>query len=309
MELAETSAFVAQATSATRLITSGGVNELLVADYNAVEARGTAWLAGAKDLLDVFLRGEDPYLYQACYIYKVPQGSLTKANLVERQLGKKTILACGYQMGWKNFKYQCSLETPPILVTDEEAAEIVTSYRKNNPEIPALWRELERGALEAVLHPDKPVDCAGGKIRWVRHGTWLWMRLPSGRVLWYADPHVALRTMPWVDDEGTPAKKRCVGFMGINSTTHRWTRQWGYGGLWTENAVQAICRDVLLLALLRLEAAGYPVILSVHDEAIAEVPKGFGSVKAFEAIMEEPVDWAPGFPLKAEGWRGQRYKK
>ena len=285
----------------------------MASDYSAIEARGTAWLANAKGLLGVFHRGEDPYLYQACINYKVPQGSFTKNDLVERQQGKKTILACGYQMGWQNFQYQCGLEIPPILLTDDEAKDTVKAYRTGNPEIPLCWKDLERGCLTAVQNPDVPVVCCGGKIVWFRSGTWLWMRLPSGeinpetgkfehRLLSYADPHVALRTMPWLDqDTGEPAKKLCVGFMGISSKTHRWARQWGYGGLWTENAVQAICRDLLMQALLRLEAAGYSVVLSVHDEAVVEVPVGFGSMAEVNAIMEQPVTWAPGFPLKAEG--------
>jgi DNA polymerase len=284
-------------------------NDLIIADYNAIEARGTAWLAGAKNLLGVFARQEDPYLYQACHIYHVPQGTFTKKDLMQRQLGKKTVLACGYQMGWENFQTQCRMETPPIILSDPEAKEVVKAYREGNPEIPDLWKELERGALQAVLHPETRVECAGGKIVWYRKGTWLYMRLPSGRLLSYADPHVALRDMPWLNDYGEQAKKRCVGFMGINSKTHRWSRQWGYGGLWTENAVQAICRDLLMAALLRLEAAGYPIVLSVHDEAVAEVPVDFGSVAEFEEIMCVAPDWAEGFPIKAEGWRGARYKK
>ncbi len=285
------------------------MNDLIVADYNAIEARGTAWLANAPGLLGVFQRGEDPYLYQACHIYRLPQGSLTKKDATQRQLGKKVVLACGYQMGWQNFQAQCRLEKPPIVLSDEEAKDVVASYRRDNPEIPLLWKELERGALDAVLHPLKPVRCADGKLCFVRRGTWLYMRLPSGRFLHYADPHIALRDMPWESEDGSAAKKRCVGFMGVSSKTHRWSRQWGYGGLWTENAVQAICRDLLMAALLRLEDAGYPIILDVHDEAVAEVPVGFGSVKEFEAIMEVVPDWAPGFPVKAEGWRGPRYMK
>jgi DNA polymerase bacteriophage-type len=181
-------------------------HELIVADYNAVEARGTAWLAGAKALLGVFQRGEDPYLYQACNIYKVPLGTFTKKNTAQRQLGKKTILACGYQMGWENFQAQCLLENPPIILTKDEAEAVVKSYRQDNSEIPLLWKELERGALDAVLHPEKPVDSAGSKIRFYRKGTWLWMRLPSGRLLWYPT-----RTSPCARCPGSPTMGRRRG--------------------------------------------------------------------------------------------------
>jgi DNA polymerase len=96
--------------------------------------------------------------------------------------------------------------------------------------------------------------------------------------------------------------------MGVSSLTHQWTRQYGYGGRWTENFVQALCRDMLAEGMLRLEARGYPIVLSVHGESVSEVRKGFGSVKEYEQMLAQCPEWAPGFPLSAEGERGFRYK-
>ena len=82
------------------------------------------------------------------------------------------------------------------------------------------------------------------------------------------------------------------------------------GWLWgrsVENAVSGLCRDLLADAMFKLEAAGYPIVLSVHDEVMAEVSDGFGDVQEFEQIMCQLPDWAGGFPVKAEGWRGNRY--
>jgi len=135
------------------------------------------------------------------------------------------------------------------------------------------------------------------------------MQLPSGRVLHYADPRLVQRDMPWEDARtGKQAKKWWVSYMGVDSVTHNWRRQYGYGGLWTENAVQGLCADLLTEGMLDIEGAGYPLVLSVHDEGVSEVPVGFGSVKEYEGLMTRPKDWAVGFPLAAEGERGWRYK-
>jgi DNA polymerase len=100
-----------------------------------------------------------------------------------------------------------------------------------------------------------------------------------------------------------------VTFMGVDTYTHQWCRQQAFGGRWVENAVSAIARDLLAAAMLRLEAAGYPIVLSVHDEIIAEIPAGFGSIPEFEALMCELPGWAAGCPVKAKAWRGPRYRK
>jgi DNA polymerase len=97
--------------------------------------------------------------------------------------------------------------------------------------------------------------------------------------------------------------------MTVNSMTKQWVRTSTYGGKSCENICQGICRDIMADAMLRLEAAGYPVVLTVHDEIISEVPKDFGSVEEYEALVSTVPAWAKGFPLTAKGWRGERYKK
>ena len=295
-------------------------NVIYAGDYNAIEARGTAWLAGAEDMLGVFQRGEDPYLFQAAKTYKYMDLSgvdwsdrksvadvKTKYDK-ERKPGKVAVLGLGYQMGWP--KYQASCAKERIFVSDEDAQQIVFDYRQGNPEIPALWSEMQDMAIQAVVHPDKPYQAAEGRITFLRHGTWLYMRLPSGRLLYYARPALKKRDLPWIDEAtGVQAQGWGVTYWGMSSITHKWSEQHAYGGKWVENAVQALCRDILACAMIRLERSGYPIVVSVHDEAVSEVPEGFGSVKEYETIMAEPLPWSIGMPIVAEGWCGKRYRK
>jgi DNA polymerase len=294
--------------------------EFIAVDYNAIEARGTAWLALAEALLGVFERGEDPYLFMASQIYDHVDISgvdwtddkqvVAIKNLYshERMIGKTAILGLGYQMGWEKFQATCAKDR--VLITDQEAQDVVIAYRDGNPEIPDLWAALELAAIEAVSKPNNTFLVAGGKVRFHSTRSWLYMGLPSQRVLSYAHPSIQRREMPWIDERtGRNAMKWGVTFMGVSSLTHKWCRQHAYGGKWCENAVQGLCRDILASAMLRLQSAGYRQRISVHDETVSSVPIGWGSVKEAERIMCALDPWAAGLPVKAEGWRGPRYRK
>ena len=274
-------------------------HDLTAADYNAIEARGLAWLAGADRMLRIFARGEDPYLDMAAQIYQQPTNNFSKTS-PERQLGKAAILGLGYQMGAERFKDTCEKQGVPI--TEEFAETVKRIYRQSNPEIVQLWAELQEAAIRAVQNEGIWVEAANGLLGFIREGAWLYLKLPSGRLLSYANPRYELA-------ETRFGLRWSVTFEGVNSVTHKWERQQAYGGKWCENAVQAICRDLLANAMLNLEAAGYSIVLSVHDEIVAEVPEEFGSTEEFEEIMCRLPDWANGFPIKAEGWRAKRFQK
>jgi DNA polymerase len=95
----------------------------------------------------------------------------------------------------------------------------------------------------------------------------------------------------------------------VNSMTKKWEKRYSYGGMWTENVVQAAARDLLASAMLRLEKAGYPPVMTIHDEVVADVPNRHGNLKEFLNIMEDNPQWAKDLPVVAEGWEGQRYRK
>jgi DNA polymerase len=169
-----------------------------------------------------------------------------------------------------------------------------------HPAIVSFWNDLEAAAISAV---ETRKLVALGKLAFKVNGSFLFLRLPSGRALCYPYPRVEDVPTPW------GAKKPAVVFKGVDTYTRKWGDRKTYGGLWAENVTQAVARDVLAEAIVRVEGAGYPVILHVHDEIVSETKEGFGSEEEFAELMSVPPAWAVGFPIAVEGWRGRRYRK
>ena len=166
---------------------------------------------------------------------------------------------------------------------------------------------MENAAIRATL--DKGEVKRVGKIMFKVAGSFLWCRLPSGRSLCYPYPRVAEVEVPWTNKDGTPATKPALFHWGVDSVTKQWKEDSTYGGMLAENVTQAVARDILASALLRLEQHGYNPVLHVHDEVVCEVPKDRGSVEEVETLMAEAPEWAKGLPIAVEGWRGPRYRK
>lgn len=213
------------------------------------------------------------------------------------------------------------------------ACEIIKiGWRATNPAISRSWKDLESAVREAVQNPGT-VTRAALTDYVAKHG-FLWARLPSGRCLAYASPRlkdqvwatVKCADGTWSDNEvmdreeaqiaeragrvrieGATSSK--VTALAVNSTTKKWERFGLYGGLIAENNTQAVARDLLVNGMWKAEEAGYPIIATVYDEIICEVPRGFGDLAAFEKLICELPDWAAGMPLSAGGWRGKRYRK
>lgn len=270
---------------------------LMAGDYAAIEARVLAWVANQADLLDMFRKGVDPYKAMASKIYDTPMDRVTKA---QRALGKTAILGLGYQMGWPTFQKRCALSG--ITISNDFASSVVHVYRKANYRIVDLWDGLERTAREAVRFPG--TRNAFRTIVFIMRGEWLEMILPSGRSLYYHNAHLKMVKTPW--DE----MREQVVCNTFNSTINKWAERSMYGGLWTENAVQAIARDILADSMLLLEDSGFPLVLTVHDEIVAEVPQSdAGRLGEFIGLMSREPKWADGCPIGVEAWEGQRYRK
>ena len=267
-------------------------NRLIVADYSAIEARVLAWLAGQQDILDVFRGDGRIYEHTASKIYGVPVDKVTKD---QRFIGKVATLALGYQGGSGAFTAMAEaygMEIEPAL-----AEKIKTEWRKVNKHIVKFWYGCEEAAIAAVETRGAVIRV--GHIQFRASCDYLFCCLPSKRLLAYYQP----RLEPGRFDRDQ------VTFMGTNSVTRKWERHHTYGGKLVENITQAVARDLMAEAMLRVESAGYPIVLSVHDELIAEVPEGFGSVDHFAELMCELPVWAEGLPISAEGFESRRYRK
>lgn len=272
--------------------------QLYVADYASIEARVLLWLADDQEGLDVFRRGEDIYLDMAMSIYNRKLNK--KEHPKERQLGKAAILGLGYQMGAS--KFVDTAATYGVTINEEFSQNVVAAYRDRFWRVKALWFAQEEAAVEAVQRPG--VEIEEGPVTWLFTKPFLYCILPSGRRLAYPDPELRQKMTPW----GEP--RPSLTYKGINMYNHQWERQTTYGGKLVENITQAVARDLMAEAMMRMEKSGvYKPVLSVHDELIAEAVKGTGNLKEFELIMAACPEWAEGCPVVADGWVGERYHK
>jgi DNA polymerase len=287
---------VAASTCLRGMIVPSEGYDLICADYSSIEGRVLAWLAGEESALQVYREGRDPYKVAASAIYHVDYADVTKA---QRQIGKVAELALGYQGGVRAFDAMAA--NYAVSLPESEIQSIVEKWREARPYTTCFWRELESACSMAVERPGVITVYRG--IRFVVRGKFLAMRLPSARCLWYANPRLEDKEMAW---GGT---KKVVAFDGVNSVTRKWSTQYLYGGLLAENATQATARDLLVAGMFALDEMGYDIVMHVHDEIVAEVPEGVGSIKEFEQLMCSLPEWASGLPIKAEGWRGKRYRK
>lgn len=321
------------------MITAAPGNDLLASDFSNIEGRVVAWLAGQEDKLGAFRAfdegtGPDLYLVAAGGIFGVE----TKDAKPYRQIGKVTELSMGYAGGAqafakmsKNYGMQIGDHYANVwgAINDkfkEEAikawpqrgvrtgmeqkawlaAEVIKlAWREKNHKIQQCWRDMEAAAIHAVSNPGETAEA--GRCRYKRAGSFLWCLLPSGRALCYPFARMKQKRMPWSEDDTD--LRWCVVYKSTDQFTRQWTEKIGYSGIFIENATQAVARDIMMEAMLRVEQKGYNVTLTVHDEILAEVPKGFGSLEEFQSIMTELPSWATGLPVSASGWRGERYRK
>lgn len=284
----------------TAFVPSKG-NVLAISDFSAIEARVIAWLAGEQWRLDVFNTHGKIYEASASQMFGVPLELIVRGRpeYELRQKGKVAELALGYQGASGALIQMGALEGG---LTEEELPDIVRRWRSSSKRIVDLWYSLENAAL-SVLRTGQPAGVRGLLLQResdIVHGLdFLTITLPSGRKLYYAKPFLS------ENDFG----KEAVHYFGMNQTTKKWEKISTYGGKLVENVVQGIARDCLAVTLNRLSAAGCQIIMHIHDEVVLDVPKEQADLNAVTEIMSQPIEWAPGLPLAADGFISEYYKK
>ena len=306
-----------------------------VMDFSSIEARVLAWLANELAALALYRKGEDPYVHMAAYVYKVNVKDVTKD---QRALGKAIILGAGYSMSAVTFRATCDSWGIPI--SEELAEEAIKAYREKHPAIKSFWYALNTTCIEAIKS-GKRVRCGHIVAEPVLHPfRALRLTLPNGKYLHYPYAYVKVIQAPWDPDllgntyyynnhkvyDSKPDKNGdchpitydrdrfkidSIFYKKLNSTTYQWRTENTYGGKLVENVTQAVARELLCEAMIKMEKAGLPLFIHVHDEAGAEVRKSTGekASKLMHAIMRKAPKWCKTLPLEAEGWVGERYKK
>lgn len=321
------------------LFVAAAGHDMIASDYTAIEGVVTAALAGEEWRLGVFASGEDIYLASASKItgisvevYKEHRRR-TGAHHPHRQpYGKVAELSSGFG-GWIGAWIQFGAGE---FFTEDEIKKHILTWRDASLWIVELWGGqaridksgefsgrwtfkpeyfgLEGMAIQAVLNPGQRFTYRAPHplaqpITYVVENDVLYCWLPSGRAITYHRPYLS------AGSKGLYQHGLTLSYEGWNTNpnngpTYAWIRMETYGGKLTENVVQAVAYDILAYAIINLRRAGYPIVLHVHDEIVAEIIKTWGSIEEFERIMGQLPEWATGWPLKAAGgWRGYRYRK
>ena len=281
--------------------------ELFIADYANIETRVLFWLVGEHEGLKALRENKDLYVDMANSIYE--RQDLTKKDKKERNLGKKIILGCGYQMSAHTFLKSCRKDG--LEVNGKLVHKAVKTYRDKFKSVSTYWKKIEECAVDAVKFNKKSL----GDITFELRGKFLCCILPSGRKLYYLNPRIGTtkRKMEVLDSEGNTKWKEMetngVLYDSWNYTTKKVEASSLYGGLITENIVQAIARDLLAHAMLNIDSAGFKILITVHDEIVSQATKGTRTLEEYINLMCKLPEWGKDIPVTAEGSVQDRYSK
>jgi DNA polymerase bacteriophage-type len=268
-------------------------------DFSSIENRVASWIAGQNDKVELFRQGLDEYkTFASSALYNVPYEEVTKEM---RQISKSAVLGCMFGQGAKGLvEYADGMG---VKMTMGESEKAVKAYRNAYAKVKSAWYDFEGAAIAAIQNEGHPYKIGKVAFKCVKNA--LWMQLPSGRLICWQRPKVEKQLTPWGQLKD--------GILVWSQNT--FTRKWGYnkliGSSIFQSSVQATARDMLTESMLALDNEGYTVVNCIHDEILILVPEqdGDAALERVVELMTKAPEWAPGFPLAAEGWVGQRYRK
>lgn len=294
-------------------------DNIIDADYAAIEARIVCWLAGQEDALQRFRNNIDSYVDMAAYVFNKSHSQVTK---LERWLGKQTVLGCGFAMGKKKFYEQCvklaeAFNITGLNVTKDLASKGVDAYRQKYDKVKNLWHECNLAAKNSIIYKGKTFR-AGNLLSFTcvySNGIpYMAMKLPSGRNIVY--PFPAIEKMEKVFEytckhTGKEKKEKktvdTITFYGQLPAKQTWGRVSTYGGKLVENATQAVAADIMQNGSVEATNQGFEIFMLVHDESLANAKSG--TVDQFCKALCTLPSWAKGLPIEAEGETISFYKK
>lgn len=265
-------------------------------DYSSIENRVAPWIGGELKHLDLFRNGLDEYKDFATQIYGVRYDDVTKEM---RQISKSAILGSVFGAGARGLQAYYAQFGVEISLT--EAEKLIRIYRNTHRGIVSAWYAFGREAMKAVKAKGRVFETNRCKL--VCKNEFLRLKLPSGRVIsWYA-PRIEMVTAPW------GAEIEAITIMKQARQGHNFVRQQLIGSSIFQSVVQATARDILVDAMMNLEKAGYELVMTTHDEVLAEVAEDWDDADEFERIMTTNPEWCQEIPLAVEGWVGKNYRK
>jgi DNA polymerase len=292
-------------------------NKFVGGDFSNIEGRLNAWFAGEEWKLQAFREydvGTGPDLYKLAFAKSFGVG-IDDVKKNDRQVGKVMELALGYQGGRRAFQKMGA--NYGVYVTDDRAEELKSAWRSANPKITQSWWDMQDAAIAAVGSPGEKISILGGKVVYLAAKGFLFCRLPSARVIAYANPRLnkvdIMRQV--IDEDGDMIEvpsgfKFQVEYDGLDTQTNRWCKQSLYGGKQCNNIIQGAARDIMVEAMLNAEANDFPVRLTVHDELLCEVEEvRHDAAHSLQLVMATVPAWANGMPLAAAAWEDKRYVK
>lgn len=268
----------------TAFIPSATSTHLTLSDYSAIEARVLAWLSGEKWRMEVFRSKEkkDIYKESASRMFNIPMDQMDFHN---RRKGKLAELVLGYQGSARAVQ---KMDAQSTGLTFKEMEELVVAWRKANKSVCNFWYGLEEAAKQSIKYKKR---VKYDRFIFETDDTRMTIQLPSGRKLsyWGARLHVSVKF---------GRERETIQYMWSDSTTNRkWDWVDTYGGKLAENLTQAVARDFMAEAVLRVHQRGFKIVMHIHDEIVVEN----GERAELENIMKELPDWAEDFPLEAKG--------